>query len=442
MHLAENQLEFIHSSSPSVVEDVPVFDPKIHLNYIAPEIRFTFDDLELDVTGSQAAYVGTPPFPLFSSEGIIAYRKALFAPEVFENCSNVLYDTLMLRNTAKHSKFIRDLWQHEETIRIISDAAGMDLVPVTEAEIAHTNVQIPGTTVEERRRNLQVQPKAVLVPTAEGETDIDPLSGSIVPWHYDSFPFVCVLMLSDTDGRRGGETYIKKRDGSESSNGSILHGGEVQHLASRARGVEERIATITCFVQKKAGVYDSSYLGRVRPITKLEDLYKGWVDYRLQRMKLEIEAMQARIASEGLNLGDFEKFSQGQQGYLAHTSNQLIAPHVHREVIEKFGQKSLCDCGSMLKQARKLPSFSKQVATVTEDTWMTGKHIRTDFALALKMIAAGKALESQDGRFEWQAGEEYSMGEELVRQGLYEYFLQWFDLTGLWDMREEASLIV
>jgi len=30
---------------------------------------------------------------------------------------------------------------------------------------------------------------------------------------YDSYPYVCVLMLSETEGMVGGETYIKKGNG-------------------------------------------------------------------------------------------------------------------------------------------------------------------------------------------------------------------------------------
>jgi len=31
----------------------------------------------------------------------------------------------------------------------------------------------------------------------------------VVDWHHDSYPFVCVLMLSDTEGMVGGETALK-----------------------------------------------------------------------------------------------------------------------------------------------------------------------------------------------------------------------------------------
>lgn len=32
---------------------------------------------------------------------------------------------------------------------------------------------------------------------------------AVVNWHKDSYPFVCVLMLSDTTGMQGGETVLK-----------------------------------------------------------------------------------------------------------------------------------------------------------------------------------------------------------------------------------------
>jgi len=38
-------------------------------------------------------------------------------------------------------------------------------------------------------------------------------SKSIIPWHYDSYPYVCVIMLSETESMLGGETYIKGGDG-------------------------------------------------------------------------------------------------------------------------------------------------------------------------------------------------------------------------------------
>lgn len=36
---------------------------------------------------------------------------------------------------------------------------------------------------------------------------------SSVAWHYDSFPFVCVTMLSDCTGMVGGETALRTATG-------------------------------------------------------------------------------------------------------------------------------------------------------------------------------------------------------------------------------------
>lgn len=36
---------------------------------------------------------------------------------------------------------------------------------------------------------------------------------SAFAWHYDSFPFVCVMMLSNCTGMVGGETALRKPNG-------------------------------------------------------------------------------------------------------------------------------------------------------------------------------------------------------------------------------------
>ena len=36
---------------------------------------------------------------------------------------------------------------------------------------------------------------------------------AIVGWHRDSYPFVCVLMMSDTTGMIGGETALRTGNG-------------------------------------------------------------------------------------------------------------------------------------------------------------------------------------------------------------------------------------
>lgn len=69
----------------------------------------------------------------------------------------------------------------------------MDLVPVIDFEIGHMNISI--SKGEEQ---------------SEDSAAVD---RPIVSWHTDSYPFVCVTMLSDCSNMAGGETALRKGDG-------------------------------------------------------------------------------------------------------------------------------------------------------------------------------------------------------------------------------------
>ena len=96
-------------------------------------------------------------------------------------------------SSLSHGKFIYEAWKHPETLAIISKIAGVDLVPVMDYEIGHINLSIPGKR-REHDSNVLIS-----------EDD----EKAIVGWHRDSYPFVCVLMMSDTTGMIGGETALR-----------------------------------------------------------------------------------------------------------------------------------------------------------------------------------------------------------------------------------------
>ena len=79
----------------------------------------------------------------------------------------------------------------------MSKVAGVDLVPVMDYEIGHINMSTPS------------EPKQYNSDTAISEDDDE----AIVGWHRDSYPFVCVLMMSDTTGMIGGETALRTGTG-------------------------------------------------------------------------------------------------------------------------------------------------------------------------------------------------------------------------------------
>ena len=82
---------------------------------------------------------------------------------------------------------------------MVSKAAGIEVTPSFDYEIAQINVSVDD----------EATPKPDMC-----EKEDDPLAdGSSVAWHYDSYPFVCVVMLSDCTDMVGGETALKMPSG-------------------------------------------------------------------------------------------------------------------------------------------------------------------------------------------------------------------------------------
>ena len=64
-------------------------------------------------------------------------------------------------------------------------------------EIGHINLSTPGNKREDEN----------------GAEIGDDDENAIVGWHRDSYPFVCVLMMSDTTEMIGGETALRTASG-------------------------------------------------------------------------------------------------------------------------------------------------------------------------------------------------------------------------------------
>lgn len=76
----------------------------------------------------------------------------------------------------------------------MSRLAGIEVVPVFEYEIGHTNVSVNA---------------AEDTPNGSVKGIISEEDESAFSWHFDSVPFVCVTMLSDCTGMVGGETAVR-----------------------------------------------------------------------------------------------------------------------------------------------------------------------------------------------------------------------------------------
>jgi hypothetical protein len=95
----------------------------------------------------------------------------------------------------RRAPFTYAAWRHPETLKLVSQVAGIELVPAYDTEIANINLAFNDT-----------------VPKEEVQEVMPDISFN---WHYDSYPFVCVAMLSDCTGMIGGETVLKLPSGDE-----------------------------------------------------------------------------------------------------------------------------------------------------------------------------------------------------------------------------------
>jgi hypothetical protein len=206
---------------PEISKTTVEFDAKKHLAYSPPTNTLSMKDLGYPPT-ALSSMASTEPFSLLSHEAVLQHRRELFNPEVLENCLHYTRPgSVQLRGMApRYSSFLYSFWNSPEVLKIVSENAGVDLIPVFDYEICHTNVQLgpegidgvwktpvepPAATEDAIQQFESEKPK----PCAK-ETD---QSNSIVSWHKDSHPFVCVVMLSDARNMLGGETELRKGDG-------------------------------------------------------------------------------------------------------------------------------------------------------------------------------------------------------------------------------------
>ncbi|KAJ5106955.1 hypothetical protein N7456_003630 [Penicillium angulare] len=299
----------------------PFFDPKVHLAYQRPKAIHTMEDIKLQPSPiSQVA--STDPFQLLSNEGVKAFRRELFSKNVLENCSfPTRPGSVQLRGMApRYAPFTYQFWTSPEVLGIIKDLAGVELVPVFDHEIAHTNVQL-GPKGLEGVKDTPVDPPGPPPEYQSAKASKEETSKPVVPWHRDSYPFVCVVMLSDTTSMIDGETEMAKGDGSTvkvrspamQGGAVIMQGRHVSHIAIPAGNMPERITLVTSFRPRDPTLVDDSSLMNVRTKSLMPETYYQWVNYRLrllsERFKHEADKLDARY-TDAVALSD-----EGRPGF-------------------------------------------------------------------------------------------------------------------------------
>ncbi|KAE8340718.1 hypothetical protein BDV24DRAFT_151835 [Aspergillus arachidicola] len=253
------------------------FDPKVHLNYEPPRRIYEMKEIGLEGHGI-SPNAASGPFSLFTEEAIMQMRAEIFSDEVLK------------------APFIYDAWNHPEVVAKISEVAGMDLIPSIDFEIGNVNISFgDGTTTTWN-------------PTMDGD------GTSAVAWHYDSFPFVCVTMLSDCTGMVGGETALRRPDGY-----IMKVRGPAMDQALKALGGRERISMVTSFRPRSPMNKDETVLTGVQGISELNALYSQYTDYRLELLEERL-----RIANRPFDIPKIRRFLIEQKEFLEFMLEELI----------------------------------------------------------------------------------------------------------------------
>ncbi|PWY86155.1 hypothetical protein BO70DRAFT_386432 [Aspergillus heteromorphus CBS 117.55] len=313
------------------------FDPSKHLAHTHPSKVYAMKELGYSDTRGVSPIGVSEPFPLFSTEAIMRMREEVLSDKVFakHKYSSDLAQCQLRGYAADCAPFVYDAWKSPETLAIISKIAGVDLVPAMDFEIGHVNVSV--NSEEEKNKALTAAMEKARRQSDEGVAgcaweDDDP----IVDWHTDSYPFVCVTMLSDCQDMVGGETALRKADGEivkvrgpQMGSAVILQGRYIEHKALRALGTTERISMVTSFRPRASAIKDDTVLTTVRPISDLGELYHQFAEYRFEiledRLREATRFMRdQKRANRAFNTKALKSFIRDQIDFLEHMDKEVV----------------------------------------------------------------------------------------------------------------------
>jgi hypothetical protein len=231
---------------------------------------------------------------------------------------------------------------------------------------------------------------------------------------------------------------IFKVEGPQIGHAVMLQGGEVRHLAARAKGVKERISTITSYRSKMPKTYDSSYMTNVRPYADMHALYPEWTNYRLRKLRDELNHYLERSEQEtdpAQRTREVQDLLNNQIEYLQRTSRQMVDPEYSQRLVGEYGKPAYYDAPRIWEKIQALPRCT-ELASSTDDErkWSPDSGYWMDLQKSMETIRRGKPLQSVLGTAVWDQTKRYYMGDELLRQGLNEVFLDWLGCTGLWEL--------
>ncbi|KAK3681007.1 hypothetical protein B0T22DRAFT_445698 [Podospora appendiculata] len=317
------------------------FDPAKHLNFSPPSKTYSMTDLGLPEGTGISPLAVSEPFPLFTQEAVLRMREEVLSKDVMRNCqySSPLAQAQLRGYANKYAPFVYDAWKHPETQRIVSQVAGIDLTLQFDLEIGHVNLSFK-TEEQKRAEGLSDAPPYRLgrtVTAASRNNNNTPGDdAAIVDWHTDSYPFVCVTMLSDCTNMIGGETALRTGSGDilkvrspQMGHALVLQGRYISHSALRALNSSERITMVTSFRPRNPRTRDDTVLTTVRPISNLAELYYQFSKYRLEILEERIRAQLRELTDAGaagrtVSTRALKRFFTEQREFLAHMDREMV----------------------------------------------------------------------------------------------------------------------
>ncbi|KAL7791934.1 hypothetical protein V8C37DRAFT_139438 [Trichoderma ceciliae] len=338
--LPDEAMEAASSQQTSVA-----FDPLQHLCYSRPSSTISLDDLGLDFPQASSQTAITAPFPLLTPAGVRELRADIFRPDIVGKYGSWKYPGVYrIRGYGQAAPFAYSMWRSPEMLRACSDAAGVDLDIIMDYEIGQLNVQLPKHVDRDGAITDNLPPPEPPKASsndgddddgkAEADDEDAALKKLVSAWHHDSYPWVCVLMLSDPVGMSGGETALRKGDGGilkmrqpGMGYAVMMQGSMVSHAALRTLGSGERITFVVSMRPRDPTMQDTSTLRTVKPISDNDELFRQWTDYRLDVVAQRLAKMRETLRARGRPAAETHRLAKGwvreQIEYLQTTVDEM-----------------------------------------------------------------------------------------------------------------------
>jgi hypothetical protein len=235
-------------------------------------------ELGLPLEGT-SDFATTEPFQLATDAAIIELRRELLQPNTLKRRIHWWpRSPACLRGFTKgEAPFTHAFWTSPEVMKILSDAASIEMEPALPYEIGHTNVQL-GPGGREALKDLPLYPVPVPPGWEEEKSEYDNIP--VDNWHKDSFAYSCVMMLSNTEKMVGGETALQMPDGTSkkirgTSMGSciFIQGRHMTHAALRAWNTGERITMVCPYRPAHPAIRDDTEITNSLHISYLNELF-------------------------------------------------------------------------------------------------------------------------------------------------------------------------